>query len=246
MLVEVCANSVESARSAQAAGADRIELCAELAVGGVTPSPGMLRVVREAVTLPVHVLVRPRSGDFCYTPEEFQAMLHDIRHCAAMGFEGIVSGCLLPDGRIDTDRTRELIRAAGDLHFTFHRAFDRCQDPEAALEALETLGVQTILSSGQALSAPEGLPRLEALQARARRCRFMPGGGINPDNVSLFAGKGFEAVHLSGIPKGPSSETYPGPPMNAPGLLREVRPLQTDREAVRTVVRSLKLAGGHN
>ncbi|EAR15983.1 MULTISPECIES: copper homeostasis protein CutC [Robiginitalea] len=240
MLVEVCANSVESARAAQDAGADRVEFCSELAVGGITPSRGLLEEVRQAVSIPVHVLIRPRSGDFTYSHAEFRAMLSDIRHCVGMGFEGIVSGCLQPDGRVDVARTRELLGATGNARFTFHRAFDRSTDPHAALEALEELGVQTILSSGQALSAPEGLPLLESLQQRARRIRMMPGGGIHPGNIRLFAGKGFEAVHLSGIRKGPARETYPGPPMNAPGLLRETKPLVSDPEVVKAVVDSLK------
>lgn len=245
MLVEVCANSPESARAAQDAGAHRVEFCSELAVGGITPSHGLLEEVRESVSIPVHVLIRPRSGDFNYSQSEFRAMLRDVRHCAEMGFEGIVSGCLKPDGQVDVPRTRELLHASGSARFTFHRAFDRSRDPHKALDALEALGVHTILSSGQALSAPEGLPLLESLQGRARRIRMMPGGGIHPGNIRLFAGKGFEAVHLSGIRKGPASESYTGPPMNTPGLLREMQPPVTDPEVVKAVVDSLKaLAGG--
>ena len=240
MLVEVCANSPESARAAQEAGAHRVEFCSELAVGGITPSRGLLEVVRESVSIPVHVLIRPRSGDFNYSRSEFRAMLRDVQHCAEMGFEGIVSGCLQADGQVDVSRTRELLLASGGAHFTFHRAFDRSRDPHRALDALEELGAHTILSSGQALSAPDGLPLLESLQLRARRIRFMPGGGIHPGNIRLFAGKGFEAVHLSGIRKGPATETYPGPPMNSPGLLRELQPLVTDPEVVKAVVDSLK------
>ncbi len=245
MLVEVCANSPESARAAQEAGADRVEFCSELAVGGITPSRGILEEVRKVISIPVHVLIRPRSGDFVYSRSEFQAMLQDVGYCVEMGFEGIVSGCLQPDGQVDAARTRELLRASGDARFTFHRAFDRSPDPHTALEVLEEIGVHTILSSGQAHSAPDGLPLLESLQLRSHRIRLMPGGGIHPGNIRLFAGKGFEAVHLSGIRKGPARETYHGPPMNAPGLLRETKPLVTDPEAVKAVVDSLKaLSGG--
>ena len=128
MLVEVCANSLESAQVAEAAGADRIELCCELAVGGVTPSFGMLAAVRDAVSIPIHVLIRPRSGDFCYTDAEFEAMFMDIAQCRKLGMEGIVSGCLLSDGPIDTAGTRRLMKEAAWGQFTFHRAFDRCPD----------------------------------------------------------------------------------------------------------------------
>ncbi len=240
MLVEVCANSFESARIAEAAGADRIELCSELAVGGVTPSSGMLEVVRERIGIPIRVLVRPRSGDFCYSDAEFRAMVRDVRHCAELGFEGVVSGCLYPDGRIDTDRTEALMAAAGGARFTFHRAFDRCTDPHAALAQLDAMGVDTILSSGQATSAVLGLPLLESLQKRARRCRLMPGGGIHAGNIGQFRGKGFGAVHLSGIPGGSSTEHYNGPPMNTPALLREGQPLHTSSDRVRAVVQALK------
>jgi copper homeostasis protein len=240
MLVEVCANSLESARVAEAAGADRIELCCELAVGGVTPSFGMLGVVRDAISIPIHVLIRPRSGNFSYTDGEFDAMQRDIAHCRKLGMNGIVSGCLRPDGTVDTTRTGYLMREAAWGRFTFHRAFDRCPDAEKALQELDSLGVSTILSSGQHTTAEAGLPLLERLQARARHCSFMPGGGIGPDNVLLFEGKGFEAVHLSGISKSDAGETYFGPPMNSAQLLREEKPLTSDQERIAEVLRKLR------
>lgn len=242
MLVEVCANSLASALAAEAGGADRIELCSELAVGGVTPSAGMLQAVRRKVHLPIHVLVRPRSGDFWYSDAEFDLLLLDIAHCNAMGFEGIVCGCLLPDGRLDQERTARL-RDAIPGHFTFHRAFDQCPEPEAALEALDRLGVDTLLSSGQATSAPQGLSLLKNLQGKASRCQLMPGGGINPSNVLEFARLGFGAVHLSGTGGfRPAPPAY-GPPMNSPGLLTDGAPPQTDPALVREVVRQLETLG---
>lgn len=240
MLVEVCANSLESARVAEAAGADRIELCCELAVGGVTPSLGMLAVVRDAISIPIHVLIRPRSGDFIYTDGEFDAMQRDIAHCGKLGMNGIVSGCLLSDGTVDTSRTRLLIQEAAWGRFTFHRAFDRCPDAVNALRELDSLGVSTILSSGQQTTAEAGLPLLERLQARAGHCSFMPGGGIGPDNVALFEGKGFEAIHLSGISVSEEGETYFGPAMNSSKLLREGKPLSSNQERIAEVLRKLR------
>lgn len=242
MLVEVCANSPESARAAEQAGAHRIELCSELAVGGITPSLGVLQWVRRNIGIPVHVLIRPRSGDFQYSEAELDCMLRDIEQCVSMGFEGVVSGCLRADRQIDLDATRRLIAAAGSCHFTFHRAFDRCPDPEAALQQLEGLGVNTILSSGQAPDAVAGLPLLNRLQGQARACQLMPGGGINPDNALIFKEAGFTAIHLSGVPKPTGPEADTGLPMNSLSLLREGRPLHTDPARVSAVIERLKTA----
>ena len=224
MKVEVCANSIASALAAEQGGAHRIELCSELAVGGITPSFGTLEMVCKRLRIPVHVLIRPRSGDFCYSEEEFEIMLRDIETCHSLGAQGIVSGCLSADGSIDIPRTRILIEAAGKLSFTFHRAFDRTPDPYRALEALDSLGGVRILSSGQAGSAVQGLPLLERLQSTSKGCLFMPGGGIGPENVHLFLGKGFEALHLSATVAPSGQQTYHGPPMNSPRLLSEGLP----------------------
>ena len=240
MQVEVCANSMASALAAEQAGADRIELCSELAVGGITPSPGLLEEVRETIRIPVHVLIRPRSGDFVYSDAEFRIMLRDIAACRRLGFEGIVSGCLQADGSVDAARTRALVDAAGDGHFTFHRAFDRTPDPIAALAVLEEAGVDTLLSSGQQGSAEAGLDLLVRLQEAATRIRIMPGAGIRPENAANFKGKGFRYVHLSGLgPTGPEP-AFSGPPMNSPALLTEGVPATTDPLRVAAVIRVLK------
>lgn len=239
MLVEVCANSPESARAAELAGADRIELCSELAVGGVTPSIGALQWVRQHIRIPVHVLIRPRSGDFQYSGEEIDCMVRDIYTCVEMGFAGVVSGCLTADRQIDMAATKKLIDAAGSCHFTFHRAFDRCPDPEVALLQLEGLGVHTLLSSGQASDAVTGLPLLKRLLGMSGTCQIMPGGGINPGNALAFKEAGFTALHLSGVPKPTGAEPDAGLPMNSLSLLREGRPLHTDPARVSAVIRSL-------
>ena len=129
MLVEVCANSLESALNAQKGGADRIELCSELGVGGITPSYGLLKMVKERLSVPVHVLIRPRAGDFSYSEMEFELMRRNIALCVDLGFEGIVSGILHRDFSLDEERTGALIEASGSLSFTFHRAFDWVNDP---------------------------------------------------------------------------------------------------------------------
>jgi copper homeostasis protein len=241
MKVEVCVTSVASARIAEAAGADRLELCAELAVGGITPSPGLLEAVRDAVKIPAHILVRPRSGDFVYSEEGISQMLRDIEYSIKLGYEGIATGCLLDDGNLNSDGMGLLAEAARGCHLTFHRAFDRIPDWETALSQLEALGVNTVLSSGQAPTALQGLSLLEHLAGNSG-CGIMPGGGIRPGNLEAFVGKGFEAVHLSGIPK-TSAESFEGLPLNSPSLLREGTPLVPDENLLREVVRRLKEAG---
>ncbi|MEH6680520.1 MAG: copper homeostasis protein CutC [Sediminicola sp.] len=221
MIVEVCANSLESAMNAQKARADRIELCMELGVGGITPSWGLLKQVRQAISIPVHVLVRPRSGDFTYSPHEFEIMLQDVSLCVELGFDGVVSGVLNRDLTIDRDRTQELIRTARGRSFTFHRAFDWVPDPFLALNILQDMGVGTILSSGQRPKAEEGLPLLSLLRQRAVDCTIMPGAGIGPHNVALFKDDGFKAVHLSATKFVGNLPMVPKLSMNTPSFLRE-------------------------
>lgn len=198
MLLEICANSIQSALNADAAGADRIELCSELSVGGITPSLGLVENVIRSVAIPVFVLVRPRSGDFCYSPEEFEIMKRDIDLFKGAGCSGIVSGVLQENHRIDVARTQELISLSAPLPFTFHRAFDCVPNPMAALEQLIGLGVHRILSSGSAATAEEGMEVLRRLQERAiTNLIIMPGGGINPHNARKFKTAGFREIHSS-------------------------------------------------
>ena len=239
MIVEVCANSLESALNAQKAGADRIELCAELAVGGVTPSFGLLQLVKEHISIPVNVLIRPRSGDFTYSDLEFEIMKRDIALCRELGFNGIVSGVLSKDLSLDYERTKELIEASRPLEFTFHRAFDWVTDPMAALRQLQELQVDTILSSGQQNSSVEGIDLLTRLSKKSNNCVIMPGGGIRDTNVVEFKKKGFNAVHLSGIKFHRTLDQTPQIAMSSPGFLRDdeiaVSNLATLKEVVRLV-----------
>ena len=185
--MEACVESVEGVLAAQAGGADRIELCANLAEGGTTPSAGTLEQARKQATVDLNVMLRPRGGDFLYSELEYAVMLRDLEVAKGAGVAGVVVGMLSADGRIDLERTREFVRAARPLSVTFHRAFDMARDPFEALEDLASLGVERILSSGQQQSAWEGLELLSALVARARgRISVMPGGGITASNIKTI------------------------------------------------------------
>jgi copper homeostasis protein len=197
-LIEICVDSLDSALTAQALGADRLELCANLPIGGTTPSPGLLRLVRERVDLPLHVLIRPRGADFVYSPAEIETMLADIAAAKAAGADAIVCGALTSDGRLDEDITRTLIEAAAPLPFTFHRAFDVCASPLDALGVLAGLGAARVLTSGQAPSAAKGLPLLRACMHASGGVIIMPGGGITPDNMRAVLALRPVEIHFSG------------------------------------------------
>jgi len=200
VLLEICVDSVASARAAAAGGADRLELAAALADGGgITPSAGLLAAVRAAVSLPLHVLIRPRSGDFCYSDDEFAVMKRDIALAKRLGADGLVFGILRPDGSVDAPRTAELIRHARPLSVTFHRAFDMTADPFAALEAVIDLGCDRLLTSGQERTAYAGRALIAQLVARAAgRLIVMPGAGVNEENIAeLLRATGAREVHSS-------------------------------------------------
>ena len=202
MLLEICANSYESAINAQKAGADRIEICSELAVGGITPSYGLLQQIAENISIPVHVLIRPRSGDFCYTDSEFEQMKTDILVCKKMRFQGIVSGILHADNFVNIERTKELISLSKPLSFTFHRAFDLLENPKKALEELIQMKVDRILTSGLKEKAIDGIDLLIELQNIAKnKVIIMPGSGINKENCIHFKNAGFKEIHTSASQK---------------------------------------------
>lgn len=197
--VEICAASYQSALAAQLGGAHRIELCAALEIGGITPSYATIELVKQTLDIPVFVLIRPRGGDFCYTSQELQVMLKDIAICKTIGVDGIVSGALTTDGNIDLPSTKTLIQASENLPFTFHRAFDCCQNPFLAATQLEDLGVSRILSAGQQVSAIKGAKMLAKLiENFENKIIFLAGGGITPDNVSdLLQQTKATEIHLS-------------------------------------------------
>ncbi|MBK1882438.1 copper homeostasis protein CutC [Luteolibacter pohnpeiensis] len=188
MILEICIDSVESAIAADRAGAKRVELCAGLFEGGLTPSAGMIKAVRSRVTLGVMVIIRARGGDFLFNDEEMEAMLEDISVAKKLGADGVVIGCLNANGTIDEDKTKALIAEAGPLPVTFHRAFDMCRDPFEALDQLASLGIKRILTSGQESSVLEGADLIRDLvKAAGDRIIILPGGGITSRNIHKIA-----------------------------------------------------------
>lgn len=202
MILEICANSYQSALNAQNGGANRIELCSELSVGGITPSHGLLQKIAEKITIPVHVLVRPRSGNFCYSKDEFEQIKKDIKICKDFGFQGIVCAVLHSDNTIDIERTKELVELSKPLSFTFHRAFDCVPNPKKEILNLIDLGVNRVLTSGQKEKAIDGIELLKQLkEITENKIIILPGSGINSENVTYFKKAGFQEIHTSASKK---------------------------------------------
>ena len=198
-LLEIAANSVASAMAAEEGGADRIELCASLGEGGLTPSYATIALVRQQLRIPVYVLIRPRAGDFLYDEIEIETMCRDIEAAAHLGCDGVMIGALDAEGNIATASCRTLIVAAGSLGVTFHRAFDLTRDPRAALDDIIALDCERVLTSGQAASAIEGAATIRALIGHAAdRIAVMPGAGIDSGNISaLREATGAHEFHAS-------------------------------------------------
>jgi len=197
MTIEGAVESVESAVAAEGDGAGRIELCANLSVGGTTPTADLIAAVLEKTQLPVFVMIRPRGGSFVYSTAELAEMTRDIERARTMGIGGIVTGVLEPDGGVDVDRTRSLVESAAGLPVTFHRAFDRIRNLPDALEQLIAIGVARVLTSGGAPTALDGASAIAALVAKARgRITILAGGGVREHNVcDLVAQTGVAEVH---------------------------------------------------
>lgn len=198
-LLEVCAASPASARAALEGGADRIEFCRNLQVGGLTPDRWEIERLAETFPLPVHVLVRPRAGDFVYDAEEFACVLDEIRQCREAGAAGVVTGCLTTTGDPDVDRMRRVIDAADGLHVTFHRAFDLVPRPFEAMDRLAEIGVARILTSGGRADVIQGAATLRRwVEWADGRLEIMPGGGIRVENLSeLHRAVGARSYHAS-------------------------------------------------
>jgi copper homeostasis protein len=238
-LIEVCTEGPDAAVAAERGGADRVELCAGLLEGGLTPSPGVVRATLGAVGIPVMAMVRPRGGDFLYSDLEFAAMLADVAAHKAAGVAGVVFGCLTPQGDIDTARTAALVAAARPLSVTVHRAFDMARDPEAALEALIGCGVERVLTSGQRPTAREGLPLLRRLLARAAgRIVVMGCGELRPDTIAAVRDAGLTELHFAAPKEVPSGMLWRNEAVGMGGtaLDREYRLTLTDSELVRTTI----------
>ena len=199
-LIEGCVDSYESCAAACRGGADRLELCANLSIGGTTPSPAFFRQVKRDFSVPVHVLIRPRFGDFLYTREELAQMEEEIRMFRELGASGVVFGALTPDGDLDMEAMARLMGCAGDMHVTLHRAFDMARDPLEALEDAVRLGCRTILTSGQARSAAEGKEVLRAVfRQAAGRLDIMAGSGVKRENIlEIHRYTGIRAFHTTG------------------------------------------------
>ncbi len=221
MLLECCVDTVESAITAAAKGADRLELCGNLLIGGTTPDINLFYRVKKAVAqygTKINVLLRPRFGDFCYSHEEFQILLADVQLFREAGADGVVIGVLKPDGSLDVERMQLLMEAAGNLPVTLHRAFDVCRDPWEALSAAKELGISTILTSGQKATALEGLPLITELVKAADPITIMPGSGVKAANLPQLLACGARAYHMSAKKTLDSPMTYrkEGVPMGLP------------------------------
>ena len=173
-------------------------MCNELSIGGITPSYGLIKQVVEELSIPVFVLIRPRSGNFCYSHAEFEIIKRDIQMCKQLGCQGIVSGVLDEENCIDIQKTKELIELSKPLPFTFHRAFDCVPNPQESLEQLIQLGVERVLTSGQKPNAMEGINLLKELKEQAKnKIKILVGSGINSQNAFEFKKAGFEEIHAS-------------------------------------------------
>src|SRR5210317_1041356 len=232
MIVEICVDSLESAIIAEKSGANRIELCSALALGGITPSWGLIEKAVQKLSIDIHVLIRPRGGDFTYSDSEIDLMVADIEMAKSLGVSGIVSGVLNSDHTLDIKNTSRLINAGGGLPFTFHRAFDWIPNKEEAIGQLDDLGAQRILTSGGCTKAIDALETLTTWN-RNYNPTILPGGGINSSNYKVFKTAGFEEIHLSAtkiIDKGEVEI-----PMNALKYLIENGHILCDSKEVSTI-----------
>lgn len=213
MTLEICVFNVATAVAAEQAGADRIELCENYANGGTTPSYGYLKSVREKIGIPVFPMIRPRGGDYYHTQDEIEIIRKDILLCKELQFEGVVFGLLNQDGSIDKDNTARLVDAAYPLEVTFHRAFDRCNDPLNALETIIQCGCTRILTSGQHPKVTDGLTLIKTLVEQANdRIIIMPGSGLNSSNVQqIVEVAGVSEVHTSARTNVPSQTAFRNP-----------------------------------
>jgi copper homeostasis protein len=240
MIFEICVDSIAGVRAAKAAGADRIELCADLLEGGITPSRGMIRQARTIAGIGLNVMIRPRGGDFLFDDDEFATMRSDIETAKAEGADGVVIGLLSATGEIDIARTRELIALARPLSVTFHRAFDMTPEPFRALETLVELGVDRVLTSGQEASVLEGLPLIVELTERAGdRIVIMPGGGITARNIErIIAAARPREIHFAALEPSASGMRFRRPHVFMGGELRppEYDRLDTSAASVRAVI----------
>jgi copper homeostasis protein len=241
VLLEICCGSLEDALEAEAGGADRVELCSSLFVGGLTPSFGTIVEAKRRLRIPAIVMIRPRGGGFCYTEPEFAAMVADAEAAVAQGIGGLVFGVLTADGVIDRGRTERLREIAGDKDAVFHRAFDVTPDPFRALDELVDLGITRVLTSGQQDTVPEGLDLIARLVEYAGdRIQVMPGGGIKAFNFDeVVARSGCQQIHVAAFTTRRDDSTHHRPDVTFGGALfpPENQYSVTDRSAVERLAR---------
>lgn len=236
--LEVCADSVESVLAAESGGATRIELCQNLVIGGTTPDASLFKEIRKYSDICIHILVRPRYGDFLYSDYEYNIMQDEIRMFRELGAQGVVIGMLRSDGHLDMERMKGLKEAAGDMSVTLHRAFDVCADPMEAMEQAVELGIHTILTSGQKENCTQGADLLAELQKKSNgRIVIQAGAGVDAEAVRLLYPKtGIQAYHMSGKKVMDSAMEYrkEGVSMGLPSI-SEYELMRTDEAKVREV-----------
>ena len=243
-MVEVCANGVESCLAAQEGGADRVELCAGIPEGGTTPSYGEIKVARRVLTTTrLHVIIRPRGGDFLYTDLEVERMAADIAVCRDLGVDGVVFGCLKADGTIDMEKNRYLMSCSEGMSVTCHRAFDRAADPVKALEDIIVLGFDRILTAGQQPKAIQGAELLASLNRQAAgRIILMAGSGVTEQNIrELHEATGLKEFHFSAREPQPSAMQYVNPNlyMGRPGANEAALDYTTAQRVKNTIAQLL-------
>lgn len=236
-ILEVAVDSVESALSAYNAGADRIELCGNLVIGGTTPSVGLFRTITKYTPIPANILIRPRFGDFLYSDYEYEIIKKEVALFRDEGANGVVIGCLTPEGALDLERMKELIHIAEDMQVVMHRCFDLTKDPFETLRQAEVLGISAILTSGQQSTALEGANLLGELQATTDKVAIMAGSGVNLGVVKrLKEEENLYTFHLSGKKTINSKMTYrkEGVPMGLP-IMSEYEIWQTDESIIKEI-----------
>lgn len=243
IIAEICVDSLQSALSAEKGGASRIELCDNLMGGGTTPSIGMIELARKYLTIDINVMIRPRSGDFCYSTFEIEVMRRDIEIAKKCGVNGIVIGVLKPSGKIDIKIMKELIQLSRPLTVTFHRAFDMTKDPFESLDILIDLGVERILTSGQESKAIDGINLIkELVKIAENKIIIMPGSGINDENIrDIIESTGVKEVHLSAKKNVESIMEYRNQKVNMGGnlIISEYDNYFTCEKSVRSITQIL-------